>query len=49
MWVTTEAIVILMMMYLLQQKLDLETCPKPLVFILHTFLSAKIARLGLIA
>ncbi|XP_053742980.1 beta-1-syntrophin isoform X3 [Synchiropus splendidus] len=29
--------------------LDLHSCPKPIVFILHTFLSAKIARLGLVA
>ncbi|XP_021964048.1 beta-1-syntrophin isoform X1 [Folsomia candida] len=30
-------------------ELDLQGCPKPLVFIIHTFLSAKIARLGLLA
>ncbi|KAL0963377.1 hypothetical protein UPYG_G00305580 [Umbra pygmaea] len=30
-------------------QLDLHSCPKPIVFILHTFLSAKIARLGLVA
>ncbi|EEB10498.1 conserved hypothetical protein [Pediculus humanus corporis] len=30
-------------------ELDLEACPKPMVFILHNFLSAKIHRLGLIA
>ncbi|XP_054286253.1 beta-1-syntrophin isoform X2 [Macrosteles quadrilineatus] len=30
-------------------ELDLEACPKPLVFILHNFLSAKIHRLGLYA
>ncbi|KAJ8013216.1 hypothetical protein DPEC_G00050970 [Dallia pectoralis] len=30
-------------------QLDLHSCPKPIVFILHSFLSAKIARLGLIA
>ncbi|XP_028841515.1 beta-1-syntrophin [Denticeps clupeoides] len=30
-------------------QLDLHTCPKPIVFILHSFLSAKIARLGLVA
>lgn len=30
-------------------ELDLECCPKPLVFILHNFLSAKIHRLGLYA
>uniref|UniRef100_A0A4W5MJ97 Syntrophin, basic 1 n=1 Tax=Hucho hucho TaxID=62062 RepID=A0A4W5MJ97_9TELE len=29
--------------------LDLHSCPKPIVFILHSFLSAKIARLGLVA
>lgn len=34
--------------FLLQQ-LDLHSCPKPIVFILHSFLSAKIARLGLVA
>ncbi|XP_050395806.1 beta-1-syntrophin [Patella vulgata] len=32
-----------------EQELDLNTCPKPLVFILHTFLSAKVSRLGLLA
>ncbi|KAK2181326.1 hypothetical protein NP493_403g02013 [Ridgeia piscesae] len=32
-----------------EQELDLQTCPKPIVFILHTFLSAKVARLGLVA
>lgn len=31
------------------QQLDLHSCPKPLVFIIHSFLSAKIARLGLVA
>lgn len=31
------------------QQLDLHSCPKPIVFILHTFLSAKISRLGLVA
>nr|CAI5834285.1 unnamed protein product [Callosobruchus analis] len=30
-------------------ELDLEGCPKPVVFILHNFLSAKIHRLGLTA
>lgn len=30
-------------------ELDMESCPKPLVFILHNFLSAKIHRLGLFA
>uniref|UniRef100_H3B929 Syntrophin beta 1 n=1 Tax=Latimeria chalumnae TaxID=7897 RepID=H3B929_LATCH len=30
-------------------QLDLYTCPKPIVFIIHSFLSAKIARLGLVA
>ncbi|KAF6203311.1 hypothetical protein GE061_003729 [Apolygus lucorum] len=30
-------------------ELDLECCPKPLVFILHNFLSAKVHRLGLFA
>ncbi|XP_058792870.1 beta-1-syntrophin isoform X2 [Phymastichus coffea] len=28
-------------------ELDLESCPKPIVFVLHNFLSAKIHRLGL--
>ncbi|PNF27845.1 hypothetical protein B7P43_G09201 [Cryptotermes secundus] len=32
-----------------EMELDLESCPKPLVFILHNFLSAKIHRLGLYA
>ncbi|KDR14467.1 Beta-1-syntrophin [Zootermopsis nevadensis] len=32
-----------------EMELDLECCPKPLVFILHNFLSAKIHRLGLYA
>uniref|UniRef100_A0A0V0G9Q3 Putative syntrophins type gamma n=3 Tax=Triatominae TaxID=70999 RepID=A0A0V0G9Q3_TRIDM len=30
-------------------ELDLECCPKPLVFILHNFLSAKVHRMGLFA
>ncbi|XP_076594322.1 beta-1-syntrophin [Chaetodon auriga] len=30
-------------------QLDLHSCPKPIVFILHSFLSAKISRLGLVA
>ncbi|KAK0179999.1 hypothetical protein PV327_005687 [Microctonus hyperodae] len=30
-------------------ELDLESCPKPIVFVLHNFLSAKIHRLGLTA
>ncbi|KAK1896084.1 Beta-1-syntrophin, partial [Dissostichus eleginoides] len=30
-------------------QLDLHSCPKPMVFILHSFLSAKISRLGLVA
>uniref|UniRef100_A0A8C5RUW0 Beta-2-syntrophin n=1 Tax=Laticauda laticaudata TaxID=8630 RepID=A0A8C5RUW0_LATLA len=29
--------------------LELQSCPKPLVFVLHTFLSAKVTRLGLLA
>ncbi|MEE6526218.1 hypothetical protein FKM82_026709 [Ascaphus truei] len=29
--------------------LDLHTCPKPVVFLLHTFLSAKVSRMGLLA
>ncbi|XP_049860221.1 beta-1-syntrophin isoform X2 [Schistocerca gregaria] len=32
-----------------EMELDLECCPKPFVFILHNFLSAKIHRLGLYA
>ncbi|XP_064599104.1 beta-1-syntrophin-like [Liolophura sinensis] len=32
-----------------EQELDLHTCPKPMVFVLHTFLSAKVNRLGLLA
>ena len=31
------------------QQLDLHACPKPIVFIIHSFLSAKITRLGLVA
>lgn len=31
------------------QALDLHSCPKPIVFILHTFLSAKVTRMGLLA
>ncbi|KAG8515531.1 Beta-1-syntrophin [Galemys pyrenaicus] len=30
-------------------QLDLHSCPKPVVFIIHSFLSAKITRLGLVA
>ncbi|XP_077982184.1 beta-1-syntrophin-like [Glandiceps talaboti] len=30
-------------------ELDLHTCPKPVVFVLHTFLSAKVTRMGLFA
>ncbi|KAK2910451.1 beta-1-syntrophin [Channa argus] len=30
-------------------QLDLHSCPKPIVFILHSFLSAKVSRLGLVA
>ncbi|KAE8743768.1 hypothetical protein FOCC_FOCC009600 [Frankliniella occidentalis] len=32
-----------------EMEFDLESCPKPFVFILHNFLSAKIHRLGLYA
>ncbi|CAH1778809.1 unnamed protein product, partial [Owenia fusiformis] len=32
-----------------EQELDLHGCPKPIVFVLHTFLSAKVHRLGLLA
>lgn len=28
--------------------LDLHSCPKPIVFMLHTFLSAKVTRMGLL-
>lgn len=31
------------------QQLDLHCCPKTLVFIIHSFLSAKVKRLGLLA
>ncbi|KAL7984096.1 hypothetical protein Chor_002666 [Crotalus horridus] len=31
------------------QQLDLHSCPKPIVFIIHSFLFAKITRLGLVA
>ncbi|KAF7208138.1 transcript variant X2, partial [Nothobranchius furzeri] len=30
-------------------QLDLKCCPKTLVFIIHSFLSAKVKRLGLLA
>ncbi|XP_002732041.1 beta-2-syntrophin-like [Saccoglossus kowalevskii] len=30
-------------------ELDLHTCPKPVVFVMHTFLSAKVTRMGLFA
>ncbi|XP_051921715.1 beta-1-syntrophin isoform X1 [Hippocampus zosterae] len=30
-------------------QLDLHSCPKPIVFIVHSFLSAKMSRLGLVA
>ena len=30
------------------QALDLHSCPKPIVFELHTFLSAKVTRMGLL-
>lgn len=33
----------------LRQQLDLKCCPKTLVFIIHSFLSAKVKRLGLLA
>nr|XP_056718467.1 beta-2-syntrophin [Euleptes europaea] len=29
--------------------LELHSCPKPIVFVLHTFLSAKVTRMGLLA
>ncbi|KAK3085323.1 hypothetical protein FSP39_001461 [Pinctada imbricata] len=32
-----------------EQELDLHTCPKPIVFVLHTFLSSKVSRMGLVA
>ncbi|KAJ7338098.1 hypothetical protein JRQ81_010667 [Phrynocephalus forsythii] len=32
-----------------EMQLDLHSCPKPIVFIIHSFLSAKITRLGLVA
>ena len=28
--------------------MDLHSCPKPIVFVLHTFLSAKVTRMGLL-
>ncbi|XP_069477666.1 beta-1-syntrophin [Ambystoma mexicanum] len=31
-----------------EMQLDLHSCPKPIVFIIHSFLSAKITRLGLV-
>ncbi|NXS13495.1 SNTA1 protein, partial [Neodrepanis coruscans] len=30
-------------------QLDLHSCPKTIVFIIHSFLSAKVTRLGLLA
>ncbi|XP_071818259.1 beta-1-syntrophin-like [Apostichopus japonicus] len=30
-------------------ELDLHSCPKPVVFVIHTFLSAKVTRMGLFA
>lgn len=33
----------------LLQQLDLHSCPKTIVFIIHSFLSAKVTRLGLLA
>lgn len=30
------------------QQLDLHSCPKTIVFIIHSFLSAKVTRLGLL-
>lgn len=36
-------------LHLSSQALDLHSCPKPIVFILHTFLSAKVTRMGLLA
>lgn len=38
-----------LLLFVYSQQLDLHSCPKPIVFILHSFLSAKIARLGLVA
>ncbi|XP_038601046.1 beta-1-syntrophin [Tachyglossus aculeatus] len=32
-----------------EMQLDLHSCPKPIVFIIHSFLSAKITRLGLVS
>ncbi|KAL3189749.1 hypothetical protein MRX96_021212 [Rhipicephalus microplus] len=32
-----------------EKELDLMQCPKPFVFTLHTFLSAKVTRMGLVA
>jgi len=32
-----------------EQELDLDSNPKPLIFILHSFLAAKVSRLGLLA
>lgn len=40
---------ILFHLVVIWQELDIEGCPKPIVFILHNFLSAKIHRLGLSA
>jgi hypothetical protein len=45
----TYYVCIWLSLFLQFQELDLHGCPKPLVFILHTFLSAKIARLGVVA
>lgn len=40
---------IYLFMYFLFQELDLLQSPKPFIFTLHTFLSAKVMRLGLVA
>lgn len=44
-----RSVCILIVSFFLLQQLDLHSCPKPIVFILHSFLSAKISRLGLVA
>lgn len=36
-------------LFFLFQQLDLHSCPKTIVFIIHSFLSAKVKRLGLLA
>lgn len=45
----TSLLCLILVFFFYSQQLDLHSCPKPIVFIVHSFLSAKIARLGLVA